>query len=131
MCVSLCVSGNKTPVKLLTINGNSLPTDRVLTYGFDTWLFAVLLIPVYQFVIHPLIRSHKPSMLKCIGIGLFLQLLGDVLLEAISVKSVLDSGDVQRYVSCKHFHIMHLILAVILTGTGNLFHVFFSVLEEQ
>ena len=40
-------------------------------------------------------------MLKCIGIGLFLQLLGDVLLEAVSVKSVLDSGDVQRYISCK------------------------------
>ena len=40
-------------------------------------------------------------MLKCIGIGLFLQLLGDVLLEAISVKSGLDSGDVHRYISCK------------------------------
>ena len=35
--------------------------------------------------------------------ALFFQLLGDVLLEAISVKSVLDSGDhdVQRYISCK------------------------------
>ena len=40
-------------------------------------------------------------MLTCIGIGLFLQLLGDVLLEAVSVQSVLDSGDVERYISCK------------------------------
>ena len=97
ICLSLCVSGSMTPVDLLTVNDNSPPTDRVLTYG-TTWLFALLLIPVYQFIIHPLIRSHKPSMLKCIGIGLFLQLLGDVLLEAVCVKSVVDSWDVLRYI---------------------------------
>ena len=96
-CLSLCVSGSMTPVDLLTMKST---TNTVLTYGFDsTWLFALLLIQFYQFIIHPLIHRHKPSMLKCIGIGLFLQLLGDVLLEAISVRSVLDSGDVHvRYI---------------------------------
>ena len=105
ICLSLTVSGSLTPVDLLTANNvNSSLTDMLLTYGSNTtWLFTVALIPLYQFVIHPLIHSRKPSMLKCIGMALFFQLLGDVLLEAISVKSVLDSGDhdVQRYISCK------------------------------
>ena len=99
MCLSLCVSSSTAPVNLLKTNS---PINILLNYGFDiTWLFVLLLIPFYQFIIHPLIRNHKPSMLKCIGIGLFLHLLGDVLLEAISFRSVLDSGDVQRYISCK------------------------------
>ena len=102
----------------------------LLNYGFNTaWLFAVLLTPI-----HPLIRSQKPSMLlKCIGIGLFLQLLGDVLLDEVIVKSVLDSGVVTlKYISCKTLpHIMHLILEITMAGIGNLFRLLFSVLEEQ
>ena len=32
---------------------------------------------------------------------MFLQLLGDVVLEGVCVKSIIDSGDVQRYISCE------------------------------
>ena len=65
MCVSISVSGSMTPVDLLTVNNKSPATDIVLTYGLNTtWLFAIPLIPFYQFIIHPLICSHKPSMLN-------------------------------------------------------------------
>ena len=39
-------------------------------------------------------------MLKCIGIGLFLRLLAELLMEAICIKSVFDLNEVQRYISC-------------------------------
>ena len=41
-----------------------------------------------------------PSMLRCIGAGLFMSILGHVLLSALGVVGVIVSDDVQRYLSC-------------------------------
>ena len=62
ICLSLTVSGSLqlTPVDLLTVNKvNRSLTDMLLNYGSNTtWLFTVVLIPLYQFIIHPLTQWH-------------------------------------------------------------------------
>ena len=98
-CISLC--GNALSLAPLDLLPKNSITNFWLTYGINTsWLFTILFIPFYQFIIRPLIHSHKISMLKCIGIGLFLRLLAELLMEAICIKSVFDWNDVQRYISC-------------------------------
>ena len=98
-CICLSGSGlSLTPIDLLPENSI---TNVWLTYGINTsWLFTIPFIPFYQFIIRPLIHNHKISMLKCIGICLFLRLLAELLMEAICIKSVFDWNDVQRYISC-------------------------------
>ena len=98
-CISL--SGNGLSLAPLQILPSNSPTNELLNYGINTaWLFAIPLIPFYQFIIRPFIHNYKISMLKCIGIGLFLRLLAELLMEAICIKSVYDWNDVQRYISC-------------------------------
>ena len=99
-CISLSGSGlSLAPLDLLPKNSGL--TNLWLTYGINTsWLFTIPFIPFYQFIIRPFIHNHKISMLKCIGIGLLLRLLAEVLMEAICIKSVFDWNDVQRYISC-------------------------------
>ena len=97
----ICLSGNGLSLAPLDLLPKNSITNVWLTYGINTsWLFTIPFIPFYQFIIRPLIRNHKISMLKCIGIGLFLRLLAELLMEAICIKSVFDWNDVQRYISC-------------------------------
>ena len=59
-----------------------------------------LLIPLYQLLLYRCFHSCSPSMLRCIGAGLFMGTLGYILLLALGVVGVIVSDDVQRYLSC-------------------------------
>ena len=48
----------------------------------------------------PLFRTHIPSMLKYIGFGLLLVIIGYILLEAAGIWGVVLSNDEHRYVTC-------------------------------
>ena len=65
-----------------------------------SWLFPVVLIPLYQLLLYQCFRSCSPSMLRCIGAGLFICTLGFIVLSALGVVGVIVSDDVQRYLSC-------------------------------
>ena len=65
-----------------------------------SWLFPVLLIPFYQLVLHRYLQNISLSMLQCIGAGLFVCILGHILLLAIGLVGVTVADDVQRYLSC-------------------------------
>ena len=63
-------------------------------------LFPLLLIPVYRLLLHRFIHRYTPSMLNSIAIGMALCLVGYIALEALVIKGVVDSDDVQSYLSC-------------------------------
>ena len=72
----------------------------ILNVAIVSWLFPVLLIPLYQLLLSCFFHSCSPSMLQCIGAGLFMSTLGYNLLTALGVVGVIVSDDVQRYLSC-------------------------------
>ena len=72
----------------------------MLNDGIESWFFPLLLIPLYQLLLFRCFRSCSPSMLWCIGTGLFTWILGFILLQALGVYGVIFSDDVQRYLSC-------------------------------
>ena len=43
-----------------------------------------VLIPVYRFIVYPLIHKYVPSLLKMIGAGLFLSLVSTVIHTAVT-----------------------------------------------
>ena len=98
-CLSVSVE-NVPPVHVGMFEENEF-ISTVLNQGLveGIWLFVVLIIPLYR-IIHLFIGKYIPSMLKCAGIGLFLQLLGYVLMEASAIKGETSSVDPQRYLSC-------------------------------
>ena len=96
-CLSVSVE-NVPPVRMSVENAfiSSLLNDGMVD---GIWLFVVLIIPFYR-IIHLFIGKYIPSMLKCAGLGLFMQLLGYVLMEASAIKGEVSSADPQRYLSC-------------------------------
>ena len=66
----------------------------------SNFLFPLLLIPIYRFLLHQFIRRYTPSMLNSLAIGLALYLVTYIALEALVIKGVVDSDDVQSYLSC-------------------------------
>ena len=101
ICVSFYMIAEETPelffTKYLQI---VLKQMGVLGFGISIWLFPVLLIPLYRFLLHRFVHRYTPSILRNLGIGLLLYLMGYILLEASTVKGVIVSDDVQRYLSC-------------------------------
>ena len=73
---------------------------RVSKHIIMDWLPPVILIPLYQLLLYRCFHSIGPSMLKCIGLGLFIWTLGYFLLLVLEVVGVIASDDVQRYLSC-------------------------------
>ena len=100
-CLSMSVD-NSPPVRILPVNSF---IGAVLNDGLvnGIWLSVVLIIPLYR-ISRLFISKYIPSMLKCVGIGLFLQLLGYVLMEALVIKGELSSADPQRYLLCVPIH---------------------------
>ena len=47
-------------------------------------IFVLLLIPILNFVLYPFLREYMPNMLKRIGMGVFLALLAQVSILAVS-----------------------------------------------
>ena len=86
--------------------------NSLLNESITNWLFPLLLIPLYQLLLHRFFHSCSPSMLRCIGAGLLMCSLGFILLSAFGVYGVIVSDDVQRYLSCTA-------LAANATNPGN------------
>ena len=98
ICLSLSVcTFESSPIPCLLNDNEDI---LVLNQAFIIWLFPVLLIPLYQLLLYRCFHSCSPSMLRCIGAGLFLCTLGFILLSALGVVGVIVSDDVQRYLSC-------------------------------
>ena len=95
---SSCFNGAElAPENLLVGNTN---IKAFLDLGLAGWLFPLLLIPIYRFLLHRLIHRYTPSMLNSLTIGMALYLVGYIALEALVVKGVVDSDNVQSYLSC-------------------------------
>ena len=97
MCSSCFNGADLAPANLLVGNTN---IKVFLDIGLDGWLFPLLLIPLYRFLLHRFIHHYTPSMLNSLAIGLALYLVGYIALEALVIKGVVDSDDVQSYLSC-------------------------------
>ena len=97
VCSSFFIGAEISPVKLLVDNTK---IKAFIDEGIGTWLFHLLLIPLYRFLLHRFIHRYTPSMLNSLTIGLALYLVGYIALEALVIKGVVDSDDVQSYLSC-------------------------------
>ena len=94
-------------ISVLGVMGRSvhfftLHKDIVLQIEMIAWLFPVILIPLYRLILRRFIHRYTPSMLKSLGIGFFVYLLGKFLLEGLMIKAVV-SDDSQKYLSCRNF----------------------------
>ena len=54
--------------------------------GMPSWMFPLILIPVYRFLLSYIFHKHIPSMLKCIAAGLLMSLVEFILLDAVELK---------------------------------------------
>ena len=75
-------------------------------------------------------HSCSPSMLQCIGAGMFMCTLGYILLSAFGVVGVIVSDDVYRYLSCTA-QANNYNLLILWNGTGKLVHLFCIELETH
>ena len=64
------------------------------------WLFPLLLIPLYQLLLYRCFRFINLSKIQCICIGLFICMLGRILLLVLGVVGVIFSDGMQKYLSC-------------------------------
>ena len=71
------------------------------------WLFPVILIPLYRLILRRFIYRYTPSMLKSLGIGFFVYLLGKFLLDGFRIKAIV-SDDSQKYLSCRNYTVVYL-----------------------
>ena len=101
MCSGIFNGAEIAPTILFVSNSVIL---AFIDVGMTTWLFPLLLIPVYRLLLllllHRYIHRYTPSMLNSIAIGMALYLVGYIALEALVIKGVVDSDDVQSYLSC-------------------------------
>ena len=80
---------------------------KLFDVGLQTWLIPVLLIPFYQLLVRPCIRSfcpcvrsYSPSMLQCFGISVIVYVVGFFLLKATQLYELVVSKNIQSYLSC-------------------------------
>ena len=97
----ICLSIGKAcledfPIHLLSYKKNIL----LWNVGIETWVFPLVLIPLYQLILYRCFHKCNPSMLRCVGVGFFVCTVGFVLLLATGVWGVLISNTVERYQSC-------------------------------
>ena len=62
-----------------------------------SYVLFFIIIPVYRFIVHPLIGKYLPSMLRITGVGLFLCLVSTVL--SLAVTSISHFQDNASYYS--------------------------------
>ena len=99
ICLSFSVTALISAPTLYILNGDNVQV-WVSKHIIMDWLAPVLLIPLYQLLLYRCFHSFGPSMLKCIGLGLFIWTLGYFLLLVMEIVGVIVSDDVQRYLSC-------------------------------
>ena len=101
ICISISVSSMLWPVMHLNAFGDQyMYINCVLNFGARDWIAPLLLIPLYQFLLYPLFHKWVPSMLRRIGAGLFLQLVGFVLFLASLIMGYSHAGDLTEYLTC-------------------------------
>ena len=99
ICFSLSVGALETiPLMVCLLYDDE--TNLWLNESVQSWLFPILLIPLYQFLLHRFFRRCSRSMLQYMCAGLFICSLGYVLLSAFGVYGAVVSDDAQRYLSC-------------------------------
>ena len=88
--ISLCVGAlSYSPVKVFKPGGT---VNNVINTALKSWLFPILLIPSFQ-ILSPFFQSCIPKMLKTLGAGLLLQILGYALLDAAGLWGVILSNN--------------------------------------
>ena len=88
-----------TPMlNIFTENGSY--ADSLIGDGFEDWLIPLLLIPFYQLAMRRCRFGCNPSMLTCIGAGMFVFIVCFISLTASALYGVIVSDDVQRYLTC-------------------------------
>ena len=103
-CISFSVKGVDTNLSLDAFSSQYL--NCVINYGAEFWLAPLLFIPVFQCLLHSLLHNWVPSILKRIGMGLFLHLIGYALCTAVMFKGYLQYTDdgiadiSSRYLTC-------------------------------
>ena len=97
ICLSFFSGAKISPDNLLVDNTK---IKAFIDDGIVTWWFPLLLIPLYRLLLHRFIHRYTPSMLNSLAIGLALHLVGYIALEELVIKGVVDSDDVQSYLSC-------------------------------
>ena len=101
VCMSFTV-GTLLVVTADSLSDNKKYIDIVLSNGFKSWLFPIILIPVYRCLLYPIFYKYLPSMLNCIGASFFVYLVGFLMLELLGIWGVkLSNDDWQRYIACK------------------------------
>ena len=86
-------SFNKYPVSVV----NDSYYTYMLSTGWSSWLFPLVLIPLHQLILRRCVCSLHARMLKCIGIGLLMHAVGYLLLKGTRV---IISHDVHNYFTC-------------------------------
>ena len=74
VCINISVTCFWPVMDLDAIDKHYVHINCVLNTGVLYWMVPLLLVPLYQFLLYPLLHKWVPSMLKRIGVGLFLQL---------------------------------------------------------
>ena len=93
LSLSVCIFENSPVVNLFE-------NDEVFNIFVTSLEFPLLLIPLYQLLLRRCFHNLSPSMLRCIGVGLSMCILGFILLSASKVWGVIVSDDEQRYIAC-------------------------------
>ena len=92
ICLTLSVAALEnfhTVLPFIEFEGAYLVNQAILN-----WLFPLLLIPLYQLILYRCFQHVSPSMLQCIGAGLFMCTLGYILLSALGVYGLIVSDNV-------------------------------------
>ena len=102
ICASFFMIAEETPESFFTKYAEfvSPQMSNFGNVGIIIWFWPVLLIPLYRFLLHRFVHRYTPSILRSLGFGLLLYLVGYILLEASTIKGVIVSDDVQQYLSC-------------------------------
>ena len=97
ICWSFFITAQIAPANLLAV---TTIINAFIDNEMVSCFFPVLMIPVYRFLLHRFIHRYTPNMLSSLTIGLALYLVGYIALEALVIKGVVVSDDVQSYLSC-------------------------------
>ena len=100
LCISISVSSQWPLVSLDAFDDQNMYLNCLLNDGVPDWLPPIILIPLYQILLYPLFHKWVPSMLRRIGVGLLLTLVGTVLCAALIVKGYTLTGDWTTYLTC-------------------------------
>ena len=77
-------------LSLTNLLTNNDGTSLLLDSAARLWLLPIILIPLYHFLIRPLIRNCVPSLLKCTGLGIYFVSLIMLVIDILSVVKLND-----------------------------------------